>query len=368
MVISSWLRRTIRLGNWGTGGRLLPQWRNLSVSLSSRLRVWASCFGLFVVSLCLSLVLGSCTPERPLRSIATEYNTPPTLPTVIRIGHQPLGTLLYAKRRGNLEKRLAPMGISVKWTEFSAGRAILAAMGEGKIDMGYAGVVPPIFAQANGVPFVYVANDPAVPGSIGILVREDSSIRRLADLKGKKITATKASAGQYLLVQALIKGGLTLDDVEFIDLPPPEGQAAFKQGKVDAWVGWSPFLTELQESMPARLLTNAEGLMNDRNFYLATRSFANDHDDIVKIVMEEARKTGIWVTNHPDEGAKLLSASTGLNVSTALKVTQIRRYEALPIQDRAIEDQQRIAETFFRLGLLPKRIWVEDAVWKQGLS
>ncbi|HEY9597981.1 MAG TPA: aliphatic sulfonate ABC transporter substrate-binding protein, partial [Cyanophyceae cyanobacterium] len=227
---------------------------------------------------------------------------------------------------------------------------------------------PPIFAQANGVPFVYVANDPPVPESMGILVANDSPIRTLSDLKGKKITATKASAGQYFLVQALIKAGLTLDDVELVDLPPPEGQEAFKKGKVDAWVGWSPFLIELQESSPVRLLTNAEGVMNDTNFYLITRSFANSHDEIVKIAIAQARKVGIWATNHPDEAAKILSANKRLNPALALKITQSRRYKALPIQDRTIEEQQRVAETFFRLGLLPKRIWVEDAMWKGKLS
>ena len=323
---------------------------------------------LFVVGLCLSLVLGSCTSQRSLYSTAKADNSPSTPTKIVRIGHQPHGTMLYLKVSGNLEKRLSPMGFSVDWIEFSAGRSILAAMGEGKIDMGSAGVVPPIFAQASGVPFVYIANEPAVSESIGILVRKDSPIRTLADLKGRTITATKASAGQYLLVQALIKGGLTLEDVKFVDLPPSEGRTAFEQGKVEAWVGWSPFLIELQESMPVRLLTNAEGLMNDTNFHLATHSFANDHGDIVKIVIEEAREVGIWAMNHPNEAAELLRASTGLKASTALRVTKSRQYEALPIQDRAIEEQQRIAETFFRLGLLPKRIWVEDAVWKQELS
>jgi sulfonate transport system substrate-binding protein len=57
-----------------------------------------------------------------------------------------------------------------------------------------------------------------------------------------------------------------------------------------------------------------------------------------------------------------------MKASTALNITKSRRYDALPIQDRAIEEQQRIAEIFFRLGLLPKRIWVEDAVWKLGLG
>jgi sulfonate transport system substrate-binding protein len=342
---------------------------HLITKASPKVLRWVFIFSsLFVVSLCLSLVLGSCTLERSLHSTTKANNSPSTLTKVVRIGHQPQGTLLYLKASHNLEKRLSPMGFSVEWQEFVASFPMLAAMGKGKIDLGHGGVVPPIVAQANGVPFVYVANDSPLPGTIGILVAKNSPIRTLADLQGKKIAATKASAGHYLLIQALIKAGLTLKDVEFVDLSPLQGQVALKQGKVDAWIGWQPFLAELQESMPVRLLTNAEGLINDRNFYFATRSFADNRADIIKIVLEEARQVGIWATNHPEDAAKVLTAYTGLKPTTALTVTKSRRYETLPIQDRAIEDQQRIAETFFRLGLLPRRIWVEDAVWKQALS
>jgi sulfonate transport system substrate-binding protein len=108
--------------------------------------------------------------------------------------------------------------------------------------------------------------------------------------------------------------------------------------------------------------------MNDRNYYFATRSFANEHSEILEIVMEEARQIAVWANNHPDKAGEILAAKTGLKAATALTVTKSRIYEALPIEDRAVEEQQRIAETFFRLGLLPKRIWVEDAVWKQGLG
>lgn len=321
---------------------------------------------LFLLGLCLSLILGSYILPHSLN--ISQFQNLHSQTKVIRIGHQPHGALLYLKNQATLEKRLASMGFSVEWTEFSAGRQILEAMGEGKIDLGYAGVIPPIFAQANGVDFVYIANDSSTPESMGILVPKDSPIRTLADLKGKKITATKASAGQYLLIQALSKGGLTLKDIEFVDLLPPQGKAAFKQGKVDVWAGWNPFLAELQENTGVRLLTNTDGLMNDRNFYVATRSFANDRAEIIKIVIEEAHNIGSWITNYPEQAAQLLTTSMGMKPATALIVTKSRRYDAIPIQDRAIEEQQRIAETFFRLGLLKKRIWVEDAVWKQGFS
>lgn len=323
-------------------------------------------FWLFVFGLCLSLVLGNCISPQ-LQNPAKIQNS--QLATkVIRIGHQPHGTLFYLKIKETLGKRLATMNFAIEWTEFSAGKQILEAIEKGDIDLGYTGVVPPIVAQAHGVDFVYIANDTSKPEGMGILVPQNSPIHTLADLKGKKITTTKASAGQYLLVQALSKGGLTLKDIDFVDLLPPQGEKVFKQGKVDALVGWNPFLAELQESMPVRILANAEGLMNDRSFYVATRSFANNYTEILKVIMEEARKMGVWIVNHPEEAAELLSARIGIEATTALKITKIRHYDVLPIQDRAVEEQQRIAEIFFRLGLIKKRILVEDAVWKEGFT
>lgn len=323
---------------------------------------------LFVLSCCLSIVLGSCTSERINESNAPRDNLPSNLTKIVRIGYQPLGTLLYLKAKGSLETRLAKMGWSVAWTEFPTGPPIFDAIGKAKIDFGYAGVAPPIFAQAAGVPFVYIANDSLLAGSAGIVVPPDSPIRTLADLKGKKIAATQKTAGHYLLIRALVKSGLKLQDIELIDLLPLKAKEAFLQGKVDAWAIWQPFIAQLQESKLVRLLSDSDTLLNDRNFYFGSRSFASEHSDIVKIVMEEARQVGKWVTNNPAQAAQMISVSTGMKLTTALIVTKSRRYDALPIQDRAVEEQQRIAETFFRLGLLRDRIWIEDAVWKQKLD
>jgi sulfonate transport system substrate-binding protein len=116
-----------------------------------------------------------------------------------------------------------------------------------------------------------------------------------------------------------------------------------------------------------RILTTGEGLSNNMNFYFVTQSFANNHDMIIKIVIDEMRKVGLWVPTHQEEAAQILASNTGLKLAVALKIIQRARYEAQPIQDQAIEEQQRIADTFFRLGLLPKTIRVEDAVLKRDL-
>ena len=325
-------------------------------------------FLLFMLFFCLSLALFSCNSYLINNSTAKTKNAPSNLTKVVRIGHQRFGTLFYLKAKGSLETRLAKMGWSVEWTEFVAGPPILEAIGKGKIDLGYAGVAPPIFAQSEGVPFVYIANDSALPGSIGIIVPQDSPIRTIADLKGKKIAATRKTSGHYLLILALTQGGLQLKDAELVDLPPPKAQEAFLRGEVDAWAIWQPFLAQLQETRPVHFLTNSDGLMNDRNFYFASRSFASDFPDIVKVVMGETRQMAAWITKNPEKAAEFISARTGMKITTAIMLTKSRRFDLLPIQDSAVEEQQRIAEIFFRLGLLPERIWIEDAIWKQKLD
>ena len=120
--------------------------------------------------------------------------------------------------------------------------------------------------------------------------------------------------------------------------------------------------------MPVRLLTDSDGLINDRNFYLVSRSFASDFFDIVNIVMGETRQVATWITKNPEKAAEFISARTGMKRTTAMMLTKSRSYNLQPIQDGAVEEQQRIAEIFFRLGLLPDRIWVEDAIWKQKLD
>ena len=73
---------------------------------------------------------------------------------VLRIGNQK-GWLSILKGRGTLEKRLAPLGVKVTWTEFNAGPVQLEALNVGSIDFGDVGEAPPIFAQAAGAPLVY---------------------------------------------------------------------------------------------------------------------------------------------------------------------------------------------------------------------
>ena len=280
----------------------------------------------------------------------------------VRIGYQKYGTLTLLKGRGTLEKRLAEQGVGVKWTEFPAGPVLLEGLNVGSIDFGTVGEAPPIFAQAAGANLVYVGNEPASPASEAIVVPKGSSLRTLADLKGKKIALNKGSNVHYLLLKALEKAGVAYADIQPVFLPPADARAAFERGSVDAWAIWDPFLAAAEKQLGARVLADGKGLVANYQFYLASRTYAEKNPEILRIVLEEVAKVDDWGRNNPDEVATILSAQTGLSKDVVALAASRYAYGVKPVSVDVIASQQRVADAFSSLKLIPKPIIVKDAL------
>jgi sulfonate transport system substrate-binding protein len=281
---------------------------------------------------------------------------------LLRIGYQKYGTLTLLKGRGTLEKRLAAKGIDVKWTEFPAGPVLLEGLNVGSIDFGTVGEAPPIFAQAAGASLVYVGNEPPSPSSEAIVVPKGSTARSLADLKGKKIVLNKGSNVHFLLVKALEKAGLAYKDVEVVFLPPADARAAFERGSVDAWAIWDPFLAAAEKQLGARVLVDGTGLVANHQFYLAARPYAEKNQEIVRIVIEELAKVDEWGLNNQKEVAAILAVQTGLDTGVVELAASRYAYGVKPVTPEVIAAQQKVADTFAALKLIPKPIVVKDAL------
>nr|WP_229257907.1 sulfonate ABC transporter substrate-binding protein [Duganella margarita] len=279
----------------------------------------------------------------------------------VRIGYQKYGTLTLLKGRGSLEQRLASRNVTVKWTEFPAGPQLLEGLNVGSVDFGTVGEAPPIFAQAAGANLVYVGNEPPSPGSEAIVVHKDSRLRSLADLKGKKVVLNKGSNVHYLLVKALEKAGLDYKDIQVVYLPPADARAAFERGSVDAWAIWDPFLAAAEKQLGARVLADGKGLVANHQFYLAARPYAEKNSDIVRIVLEEIAKVDEWGAKNPKDVAQILSAQTGLDTDIVALAASRYSYGVKPINADVLEQQQKVADAFSNLKLIPKPIAVKDA-------
>ena len=276
-------------------------------------------------------------------------------PRILRIGHQK-GWLSLLKGRGTLEKRLAPLGVSVSWTEFNAGPVQLEALNVGSIDFGDVGEAPPIFAQAAGAPLVYAGATVPRPQLEAVIVPKASPIQKVSDLKGKKVAFNKGSNVQYFLVKLLEKNGLKYGDVTPIFLSPPDARAAFERGAVDAWLIWDPFLAAAQKTLDARLLVDASGVVNNRAYYFTSRNFATHNTDVLKIAIEEINAVDTWVSQNKSAAAGELSAVLGLEPRITELYVNRSEFGTAPVTREILAEQQAIADTFFELKLIPKKL------------
>ncbi|ALS59839.1 aliphatic sulfonate ABC transporter substrate-binding protein [Pandoraea norimbergensis] len=288
-------------------------------------------------------------------------------PLTLRIGYQKSSTLIVlAKTRGTLAKALAPHNVTLTWHEFTSGLPLLEALNVGSIDFSadVADTVP-VFAQAAGARIAYVARETPSPDAEAILVPQNSPIRSLADLKGKRVAVTKGAGVHYLLIAALQSVGLRFTDVQPAYLTPADARAAFASGNVDAWVTWDPFFASVEQQDKVRVLSTARGLAGYQRYYLATPAFARDHDAVLRAVYQTLRETGQWVRTNPREAAAQLAPVWGLDPAIVEAANRRRSYDVQPVVRDAIAEQQRIADVFTQAGLLPKRIDAADAtIWQ----
>ncbi|WP_312933843.1 sulfonate ABC transporter substrate-binding protein [Pseudomonas sp.] len=281
----------------------------------------------------------------------------------LRIGYQKYGTLVLLKAKGTLEKRLAEQGIDVKWTEFPGGPQLLEGLNVGSIDFGVTGETPPVFAQAAGADLLYVAYEPPAPQSEAILVAKDSPIQSVKDLKGKKVALNKGSNVHYLLVRALQDAGLKYSDIQPVYLPPSDARAAFERGSVDAWVIWDPYQAAAEQQLQARTLRDGQGLVDNHQFYLATRSYAAQHPAVISALVEEVNHVGQWAKANPQEVTDQVAPLLGLPADITLTSMKRQGFGAQPLTPEVVVAQQKIADAFQALKLIPKPLLIKDVIW-----
>jgi sulfonate transport system substrate-binding protein len=286
---------------------------------------------------------------------------------MVRIGYQKYGTFLLLKARGLLEKRLAPLGYTVSWTEFPGGPQLLEALNVGALDFGITGEAPPVFAQAAGAPLVYVGNEPPAPRAEAILVPKDSPIRSVAELKGKTIALNKGSNVHYLLVKALERAGLAYADVKTVFLNPADARAAFEHGSVDAWVIWDPYQAAAELTLEARTIANGEGgVAANRQFYLSEEKFASANPAAVDAILASIKEIDDWARDNIDEAAGELSPTVGIPAPILKLALSRQSWGVQPVNKAVAADQQKIADAFHDLGLIPKPIRIVDVVRANG--
>jgi sulfonate transport system substrate-binding protein len=274
---------------------------------------------------------------------------------------------LLAKERGVFEKTLAQQAIKVEWVgPFPNHAPTLQAVVGGSADFAFYGsTTPTLAAILAGSPLVFVQYNIHHPRSAAILVKNNSGINSVKDLVGKKIAVNRSGLGEFLLVAALEKNGLTRDQVQIVYLNPPDAAPAFGQGKVDAWSMWSPGVDIAREKFNGKDIF-VEG--NDLSFYIdfsalvSSRKFATENSALTRAVIDAYAAEGKWANENLLESETIAQKAGKYSNGVRDHLVGLKRINTFYEADDAklLADLQHAADWLFERKVLPRPIKVAD--------
>lgn len=220
---------------------------------------------------------------------------------------------LVLKHFGWLEKALPDS--KVGWVLSQGSNRSLEYLNSGGVDFASSASLAAVLSRANGSPIksVYVYSRAEWTA---LLVRKDSPYKTIADLKGKKIAATKGTDPYLFTLRALQQAGLNKDDVELVHLQHPDGRTALEKGDVDAWAGLDPHMAASEVQAGSRLLYRNKDF-NSYGVLSVTEKFAKEHPQTIETVLSAYEKAREWSVKHPQELAELLAKESGLPLDVA---------------------------------------------------
>jgi taurine transport system substrate-binding protein len=244
-------------------------------------------------------------------------------PKEIRLGYQvsPNGELL-AKALGLLEEKYPH--VKINWIKFDSGRDVNNAMASGSIDFGLVGTPPGSIGIANGLPYkVYYLHD-IIGESEALVVKKDSGIKSLKDLKGKKIATTFSSTSHYSLLGALKEEKINpqKDNITLLDMQPPDIYAAWKRNDIDGAYIWQPMQTKLINAGGNIIVTSkdlAKKSIVTGEFGVVNKDFAKKYPEIVEGYISVLDKAVHYYHDKPEQASQVLSIELGLSPEESLK-------------------------------------------------
>lgn len=236
------------------------------------------------------------------------------LPTTLKLDYAYYApTSLVVKEQKLLEKALPKT--QIKWVFSQGSNRSLEYLNSNSIDFSSTAGLAAVLSRANGSPIktVYIQSQPEWTA---LVVAKNSPIKKLQDLKGKKIAATKGTDPFLFTLQALDTVGLNKRDVQLVHLQHPDGKTALECGQVDAWAGLDPLMASAQIQSGANLLYRNVGF-NSYSVLSTKESFSKESPEAVEAVIKAYEQARKWAKANPEKLAELLSREAKLPLAVA---------------------------------------------------
>ncbi|WP_338462158.1 aliphatic sulfonate ABC transporter substrate-binding protein [Synechococcus elongatus IITB7] len=302
--------------------------------------------------------LNACSNQQTSSSTPSNTNEP----QVVRLDYAYYNPVsLVLKKKGWLEEELQKSNIKVEWVLSQGSNKALEFLNSSSIDFGSTSGASALVGKANGNPIksIYIYSKPEWTA---LVVPANSPINSIADLKGKRIAATRGTDPFIFLLRALNEAGLSDKDVEIVPLQHADGKAALEKGDVDAWAGLDPFMAQTEVEKNSKLFYRNPQFIS-QGFLNVRESFAQQYPNQVLQVLTAYEKARQWAIANPDELQKIVIEEAKLSEPVAQKQLKERTNLTEPV----IGDEQKqvitAAGTVLKSsGIIPESINVTEVV------
>lgn len=248
----------------------------------------------------------------------------------------------------------------VKWAEFQGAAPLYQAVQAGAADTGYSADLPALQALSGGVRIRNIAALKNDGTHVGIVVRKDSGIDSVKNLKGQKVVVSSArgSVSEYLLANVLQQNGLSYKDVKVQYLLPTDAQAAFASGKVKIWATFGVYQAVGLEQGGRLLIDGGDGRVSGIGYVNASDKALSD--SLKKAALSDfLQRLGTalkWTSTHKDAYAKAIEERNGADATVAKTLASAAYSEVLPITPDVNKTVQGVADLMNGIGVLDPNV------------
>ncbi|WP_227823250.1 ABC transporter substrate-binding protein [Clostridioides sp. ZZV14-6345] len=243
----------------------------------------------------------------------------------------------------------------------SDGSIFIQALAAGEIDFLHAlGGTSALIAVSNGVELKILNTYSRSPKGFMILTNNDS-IKSAADLAGKKVAGPKGTILHQVLIAALDKEGLSMDDVEFVNMGIPEASVALSDGSVDAALIAGPAALKAMKS-DSKLVANGEGLVDGIIVTAVSTDFAEKHPEIVERFMKVEKETLEYVNSNFDEAMEKVAKEVDLSLEETKELYTWYDF-SLDITDKDISSLEDTQDFLIKNKLQEKKLNIKELIY-----
>jgi sulfonate transport system substrate-binding protein len=279
-------------------------------------------------------------------------------PVTLTLGDQANGLQTLMKASGALDGT----AYQVKWAEFQGAAPLFQAMQGGTVDTGYAADLPTLAAISGKLPIKLVGALQGSGANDAILVRANSPIKTVADLKGKTVVVSSArgSIAEYLLAVALQQAGLKYSDVTVQFVLPTAAQAAFNSGQIETWATFDPYQSLGQRAGGRLLVDGQDGRVSGLGFVTAAEASLAHPAKKAAITdfLNRLATAEKWAASHQAEYAAIYAQTNGVAPEVAAMVVAHAHPTVVPISPDVITRVQAVSDLMFQIHSLPVNVQV----------